>query len=124
MHSTEVVLEDLMNSYSETFGFEGKASSGLWLAAMVSYIVHVIVSVVSMAPSSSRDAASEVGSFIGTLIGALIWPLIVVGIASFWESNRNQRRRVMVFSIASVVFVVLRFAAILAIVAVRSRTGG
>jgi hypothetical protein len=108
-----------MNSYSSAYAYDDKASPGLWLAAISSYVIHVILGLASIGPSAGKHGAEQVGSVIGTAFGALIWPLIIVWIASRWESNSTQRRRVKVFFIASMVFVVLRLTAIFAIVGVR-----
>ena len=61
------------------------------------------------------SGAEQIGRFLGTAIGALLWPLIGVAIASIWKSNRTQKRRVLVFTIASVVFLLMPIALLIAL---------
>lgn len=103
-----------MHSRSETPGFETKASPGLWFAALAGFAVHVIFTV-AMLPGGGKNGADQVGTFVGRVLGALFWPLVIVGIASLWRSNRTQKRRVRVFFIASVALVALQLISVLAI---------
>lgn len=100
-----------------------RASSRLWNAAIVAYIVHVIISLpflfVPTGKSGPEEAGSLVGAVLGALLGALLWPLFIVWIASFWRSNQTQRRKVRVFLVATVVLVALRLVSMFAIAGVR-----
>jgi len=102
-----------MSSHSNT---EDQASPGLWSAAVIGYIVHVILGLSTA--SAGKDPGVQIGGFIGTMLGAFLWPLLFVWIASF-RRNNTERRRVKVFFIATMVFVLLRFVGMAAFWVVR-----
>jgi len=107
-----------VTSHLETSELEGKASPGLWFAAIASSAIYVAISVSHVARSNDKDGATQVGSVLGAMLGALLWPLIIMWISSLWKRNRTQKRRVTVFFIASAALVGLQLAAIFAIVGV------
>jgi hypothetical protein len=122
--AAEALVKELLNVHRqvgigpylappEAPAVDTEASPGLWLVAITVYIVHVAVHM-SIKPSQS-SGAEAFGALFGTLLGALLWPSIVVGIASIWRSNRTQKRRVLVFTIATVVFLMAPITLILAL---------
>lgn len=97
----------------------GKASEGLWLAAMIVYVIHVIFRVATSPPAPAADFASQLGSVIGIALGALFLPFLIATILSWFSRDKSQRRMVKVFVIASAAFLALQLVSMAAIMGVK-----
>jgi hypothetical protein len=64
------------------------------------------------------SATSNLSEMIGFIVGGVaLFPLVVVGVASIWRSNRNPRRQTLVFFLTSLVCAFARIASFLGAVA-------
>lgn len=100
-----------------------RASSGLWFAAIVGYVVHIIISLPFLFFPSGMTDAERAGSFLGAALGALLWPMLIVWIASWWPRNKTQARNVKVFFVATAVFVAVRLVSMFIIAFARHKMG-
>jgi hypothetical protein len=72
----------------------------------VAFILYVAIDTTA-APSNGKDGAEQAAELVGRVIGTFFGLLVIVGIASAWESNRTWKRRVTVFLVATLTLLVL-----------------
>jgi hypothetical protein len=70
---------------------QGRASLGLWLAALMAFAVYAAIHL-SAAATHDERSPELLGETFGRLLGAILWPVVIVLVASFWGEKRGAGR--------------------------------
>jgi hypothetical protein len=104
--ASEREVDQFERQFHRKYGAKPRqASPRLWGAAITTFLVYAMMKVLHVVPKPAGKAPAEV---LGALLGSALLPFLVVLIASLWEGNRTQRRRVKIFFCTSLALIVLQ----------------